>query len=152
MCDGQSDRTSPALVEDREGVVDVTGKGFGFSKHNLQQSIQSQDILLAQKFDAATHGLGPGAGFAAFSSSQPLEKTPPWSPRKEIVLTGQPGKFDGVDCGARLITTHQRKRGRVQFPECASADMGEVRDPPLGVADEGGHGPMSRSGHNVSAR
>ena len=50
------------FIEDGDGTVDVAGTGFGLGKGNLDEPVEEQDVLLAKKFDAATHGLEPAAG------------------------------------------------------------------------------------------
>ena len=47
------------LVEGREGAVDIAGARFGFGKHNLDQPVGEQGVLLAQKFDPATCSRAP---------------------------------------------------------------------------------------------
>ncbi len=47
------------------------------------------------------------------------------------MFVGEPGEFKSVWRRARFVTTHQFKQGRVQFPVCERADMGEARKPSL---------------------
>jgi hypothetical protein len=54
--------------------VDIAGARFGFSKRDLHQAIEHQDILIAQQFDAAAHVHEPLAKRPAFSRRQALEK------------------------------------------------------------------------------
>jgi hypothetical protein len=64
------------FVEDRDSAVDVACTGFGLGKGNLLEFVEGQDVLLAHKFDAATHGLEPAAERAALGRRQALEKDP----------------------------------------------------------------------------
>jgi len=56
------------FIEGRESAFDIASACFGFSKRNLEQSVEDQDVLLAQKFDPATHLLEPAAGCASLST------------------------------------------------------------------------------------
>ena len=112
------------FVEDSNCAVDVAGTGFGLGKGNLEEPVEDEDVLLASKFDAATHVLKPNAGRAALRAPQALEKDPERSPEGQIMIAREFGKFDTVHCGARHIATQQRERSRVRSPECARDDMG----------------------------
>ncbi len=125
------------FVEDGEGAVDIAGTGFGFGESNLNEPVEDQYVLLAQKFDAATHGVEPAAGCAALGARQALEKDPERSPNRQIVLTREAGGFGGIRCGAREVAPHQLEHGRAPFPERAGTDVGEARDPRRSIAAEG---------------
>ena len=64
------------FVEDRDGAIDVAGAGFGFGKRNLDEPVEEQDVLLAQKFDAATHVLEPVAEPRRFQPSPSPRERP----------------------------------------------------------------------------
>jgi hypothetical protein len=129
------------FVETRDGALEIACAGFGFGKGNLGESVEEQEVLLAQKFDPATHGLVPTAGCATLSSGQTLEKDPERSPEGQIMLARELGKFDAVHCGTRRIVTHQFE------PDCEGsvvgvrADVREARHPRLSVANEGNGAP-----------
>ena len=124
------------FIEDGDRTVEVAGSRFGLGKNNFGEPVEEQDLLFAQKFDAATHALEPVARCAAIGRRHAFEKNPPRLPHRQIVLTREPGEFNGVSRGARVIVSHQREHGRMQCLPCACADVGEAGDPRLSVADE----------------
>jgi hypothetical protein len=70
------------FVEDGDCTVDVAGSGFGLGKDNLGDSVEGQDVLVAQKFDASTQVLKPTAGYVALSGGHALEEDRPRFPRR----------------------------------------------------------------------
>ena len=141
------------FVEDGDGAFDIAGKGFGFSESDLNKPIEDQWVLFAQEFDAATHGVAPAAGWAAFGVRQPLKKDPERSPNRQIVLAARGGRV--------RRRSAQRARGRrasvsnmaaLQFPYArvptwarlaARAAASRLRETARST---------SPSGHRVSAR
>ena len=124
-----------SFVQSGDRARRVARPRFSLGKRCLPQSVEDADVLLAQKFDAATHVIEPSFRRAAFGHRRAAEKDPGRSPKGQIVLTRESGEFIGVQCGARHVASHHREQGNARSPECARADMGEARDPRLSVAD-----------------
>ena len=57
------------------------------------------------------------------------------------MLTRESGKFDGTRRCTREVAAHQLEHGGMEHHECACADVGEARDPRLGVANERNRAP-----------
>jgi hypothetical protein len=69
------------FVEDRKRAFDIAGASFGFGQRDLDEAVVEQNILFAQKIDAAAHVREPVAGRAAFKPRQALEEDPKRSPK-----------------------------------------------------------------------
>ena len=80
------------FVEDGESAVGVAREGFGFSQSNHDETIEHQDVLLAQEFGVAAHVCESAAG----RLRPPLEEDGERSPGRQIMLTRKPDDFDGV--------------------------------------------------------
>jgi hypothetical protein len=94
------------LVEDRDSAVDVACPGFGLGERALDESVEGQDVLLAHKFDAATHDLEAAAELAALGRRQAIEKNSPRSPLRQFVLAGEYCEFGPVRRGAGEVAAH----------------------------------------------
>src|ERR1700722_7234131 len=140
------------FVETRDGALGIACSGFGFGKGNLDESVEEQDVLLAHKFDPATHGLEPTAGCATLRSGQTLEKDGERSPEGQIMLARELGKFDAVHYGTRRIVTHQSEHDCEGSVVGVRADVREARHPRLSVANEGNGATDVAQRHKVSAR
>ena len=111
------------FVEDRNSAVGIARPGFGLGQRDLQQPVEHQDVLFAQKLDAAAHVLEPAADRAARSRRPTLEKHAERAPHDQVVLTREAGEFEGVRRGARVVATHQFEQGRVHSSKRERADM-----------------------------
>ena len=89
------------FVEDREGAVGIARPGFGLGQRDLQEPVENQNVLFAQKLDAAAHVLEPVAERAACSRRPALEKHAERSPQGQIMLARETGEFERVRRGAR---------------------------------------------------
>src|SRR5277367_4120306 len=94
------------FVNDGDRAVNIAGAGFGFGKRNLEEPVEEQDVLLAQKLDPAAHVLEAAAGWAALRAGQTLEKDPIRPPRRQIVLPRESDEFIGVQRYARKVAEH----------------------------------------------
>jgi hypothetical protein len=74
------------FVEDREGAVDIARAGFGLGESDLSESVEDQNVLFAQKFDAAAHVVEPAVKRAGFSSRSALKEDPGRSPQRQAML------------------------------------------------------------------
>ena len=116
------------FVEDRKGAVGIARPGFGLGQRDLQEPVEKQNVLFAQQLDAAAHVLEPARRARRSAAvAQPCEKHPERAPHGQIVLTREPGEFEGVRRGARMVATHQFEQGRVHSSKRERADMREVR-------------------------
>ena len=124
-------RRRQRVVEDGNSAVDIVGASFGFCEGNLDESVEHQGILVAQKLDPVTHALEP----TFLRAGQTFEKNPIRSPLRQIVFTRESSEFNGVRCGTREVPAHQFEHCREHCPKCARADIGETRDPRLSTAN-----------------
>jgi hypothetical protein len=140
------------FVEDGEGTVGIDCAGFGFSKSNLDESVEKQNLLIAQKFDAAAHLVEPAASRAAFNPRHALEEDPKRSPKWQFVLACEPGELDGVLGAARKVAAHQLEHRCVKSPLCTRTDMREANETRLGAGNKRNRPFDVPSGHNTIAR
>jgi hypothetical protein len=84
------------FVETRDGAVGIACPGFGSGEGNLEESVEGQDVLLAQKFDPATHVRERLARPPAFSRRHAHENEPEGLPHRQIMLTRDSREFGGV--------------------------------------------------------
>ena len=84
------------VVEDGDSAVDIVGASFRFGEGNLDQPIEHHNILIAQELGAATHVLEPVYRLAGLSPRRALEEHPERPPHRQIMLTRDSRKFDGV--------------------------------------------------------
>ena len=156
MCDARSARDVAALRRGCERAVDVARVRLRFER--AQSSIvrrRCQDVLLAHKFDAATHVREPAAGRAALSSVRPREQDRPRSPAGVDHSHVSRASGSGALVHALRVAAHHRARGpHAILPRALRADMGEpaLRAQGRAVDRDRARVPMSPSGHNVSAR
>jgi hypothetical protein len=75
-------RRRQRFIEDRKCAIEIVSSRFGFSQSILDEAVEDQGVLIAQKFDAATHVREPALQGAAFSLHQALEKDPERSPHR----------------------------------------------------------------------
>jgi hypothetical protein len=97
------------FVQDHAGAGDVARLGFGFGESGLDESVDGQNVLLAQKFGAPTHVREPAYEPAASSLGCALKKDPKCPPHLEVMVTRESGEFIGVLGSARYVALHQRE-------------------------------------------
>ena len=82
------------FVEDRKRASHRLS-ALRLRERNLEESVEGQDVLLAQQFDPATHvrdaSLGP-----AFSRRHAHENEPERLPHRQIMLSRDSREFGGV--------------------------------------------------------
>jgi hypothetical protein len=130
-------RRRQRFVEDGEGAGDIACTGFGFGKGNFDGSVEGQDVLFAQKFGAAAHVVQPLAKRPAFSRRHAFEEESELSQHRQIMLAREPGEFDGVRRGARVLAAQQFEYRGLPFGVGEGADMRNACGPRLSVTEEG---------------
>ena len=85
----------------------------------FQQPVEGQDVLFAQKFDAATHGLEPAPPVAALSVAKPSRQTPTLAKTADHARA-RDGRARGRPARRAEVPPHQLEHRRVRFPTRAS--------------------------------
>jgi hypothetical protein len=104
-------------------VVRITCPSLGVGQRNLQQTIELQNVLLAQEIDSATHVFESGR-LSSRGGRPSLEKQRERSKHRQIVLTRQPGEFRSARGGACGVAAHQIEQRRMLPSKRARAGVG----------------------------
>ena len=154
MRDADPFGTSPALR--RESQARGRHRPRGLRLRRAQSSTARRRAECSVRAEVRPRGACPRAPRRARRSEHsPSHRKKSRTPlaTSAVMLTRESGEFDGVRRGAREVAAHQFEQGRMAFPVCARADMGEARDPRLQRrrSRETARSTSPR-GHNISAR
>ena len=103
----------------------------------MKESVEGQDVLLAQKFDPATHVRERLARPPAFSRRHAHENEPKAFHIGRSCSCAIRASSAAFSRGVREAAAHQFEQSRVHVPVRMGADMRQARDPRLRVANEG---------------
>jgi len=116
-----------SFVGKRYGAVDVACTGLGFSKGNLDESVEDQGVLLAKIVDALAHSLESIGERSGVDSRPAFEKNTECAERSQIALANNPSQIGHVHLSPQMVTAHQCEQRGVH---CArSDDVGLCKDP-----------------------
>ena len=138
MCDGRSVRTSPALRRGRRVARSTSPARASASASAILRSPSNRTFCSRRSSAPRRMSSSPPLGAPLSALARPSRKSRVRSPHRQIMLARESGEFEPRSARrARRSPRISSNTASVHSPVCVRADMGEARDPRLGVVERG---------------